>query len=141
MYTWYLHDKKKPGQPLKYLTYVYMVETLILNGSVDKYLNKTTRLPPNRTKKLHCIGISELTTTTKNPKQTTTRNKDYYGIMLNWTKFGLQSHFSAWFSTKLKSFWWQINRRSVITTQIWLDLSRFTIDFSASPIKHKLHLT
>ena len=55
-----------------------------------------------------------------------------FWILLNHSKFELYLYFSDWIGTKRNSIWHQINRKSVITTQIWFDSPRFRIDSSAN---------
>ena len=47
-------------------------------------------------------------------------HKNRFSILLNLTKFG----------SKWNSVWWWINRKSVITIQIWFDLTKFRKDLS-----------
>ena len=57
-----------------------------------------------------------------------------FGIILYQTEIKLYLEFFEWFGTKRKSIWCQINLRSVITIQIWFDLTRFRKDFSACTV-------
>ena len=57
-------------------------------------------------------------------------NKPFLNLFLIWTKFWLYLPFSDSFGTKRHSVWCQINSKSVITIQIWFNLTRFKINFS-----------
>jgi len=56
------------------------------------------------------------------------RQRNLFWILVGFNKFSIL--IKLFLFTKRNSFWRQINRKSVITIQIWIDLTRFRTDFS-----------
>ena len=56
--------------------------------------------------------------------------RNLFWLLQNQTKFVLWLHFSDSFDTKRNSIWREINRKNVITIQIWFILTRFRKDLS-----------
>jgi len=56
------------------------------------------------------------------------RQRNLFWILVGFNKFSI--FIKLFLFTKRNSFWRQINRKSVITIQIWIDLTRFRTDFS-----------
>ena len=56
-------------------------------------------------------------------------------VFLNQIKFVFYLHFSGRFFIERNCVWCKINRKSVITIQIWFDITRIRIDFSVCTLR------